>query len=68
MFKKKLSTIMGGFIKAKVELEQFIDQQEAEASRLLELTKQLEIERSAVNADGVRAFDSLTKIREILGE
>lgn len=66
--KKKLSTIMGGFIKAKTELEGFIDQQEKIEGSLLEVARKIDLERAVAKTESLQALNSLSKIREILGE
>ncbi len=66
--KKKLSDIMSGFLKAKGELEEFIDQQEAEDSRLVAIRVKADEERLVVQGECSRALKSLGKIEEILGE
>jgi hypothetical protein len=66
--KKKLSDIMSGFLKAKTELQDFIDQQEAEDSRLVAIRVKADEERLVVQGECSKALKSLSKIEEILGE
>jgi uncharacterized protein Yka (UPF0111/DUF47 family) len=68
MFKKSLTSILGQFNKAKLELEEFITRQDNRVEQIVQTVSDLEHEQDQVQEERNKADRSLAKVKELLGE